>query len=156
MPDVACPYTLVTPGGTIQFNDGATDQFYITNIPQGLSGPPLRTPIDDVAFGDGSRGHNFWKSGRHILIEGIFLTPMSATGDARATAWNVMEDSLLAALASIASDTADTGTLTWTPIGFMASRSLTVRHDVPLECPPGDNYLVRAFNFGLFAENPDW
>ena len=47
------------------------------------------------------------------------------------------------------------GTLAWTPAGRSA-RSLTVRHNVPLECPHIENYALLAFNFGLYAADPTW
>jgi hypothetical protein len=27
---------------------------------------------------------------------------------------------------------------------------------VPLECPPDQNFTIRNFSFGLFAEDPNW
>lgn len=154
MADVACPYTLTTGSGTINFNDGSTQQFYIQSV-QGLGTAPMRMPIDDVGYGDGQIGYNWWKSGRHVSIEGIFLVTNGICGPALVAIWNDMEEDLRAALQSISGLQTATGTLAWTPQG-LSSRSLTVRHDVPLECPPDQNYLLRAFTFGLFAESPDW
>ena len=37
MADIACVYTLTTPGGTITFNAGGSNQFYVTDV-QGLGG----------------------------------------------------------------------------------------------------------------------
>lgn len=155
MPDLAVEYTLVTPAGTVVFNDNAVDQFYITNIPEGMSGAPLRTPMDPVAFGDGGNSYNFWKGARHIIFEGIFLVTSTPPCDAMVAIWNQMEDDLETALSSIAALDTDTGTLTWTPTG-LAARSLTVRHDVPLDVQPDQNYAVRTFTFGLVADDPDW
>lgn len=157
MPDVACEYVLTTPFGVVTFNDGSVDQFYIQSIPQGLAGAPISAPIDDVAYGDGSIGYNFWKRGRHILIEGLFLvTSIPSPCSAQVAIWNTMEDELREALDSINGNTADTATLVWTPAGAAGPRTLTVRNDVPLDCQPDQNYLVRTFAFGLFAEDPDW
>ena len=155
MADIACPYTIVTPARTINFNDGATDQFYIQGI-TGLGSAPVRAPIDDVPYGDGGIGHNFWKGGRHIVIEGLFLVTSVDCGPEQVGIWNDMEDSLRIALESIAATTTDTGTLVWLPQGQILYRVLGVRHDQPLECPPDQNFTVRNFSFGLFAENPDW
>ena len=47
------------------------------------------------------------------------------------------------------------GTLTYTPTGAGA-RSLTVRHDIPLEFRHVENYLLISFTFGLVAAEPDW
>jgi hypothetical protein len=155
MPDVACPYTLTASGGTINFNDGSAMQFYIQGI-TGLGTTPIRAPIDDVPYGDGSIGHNFWKGGRHISIEGVFLVDPAICGPVLVTAWNTMEEQLRVALQSIAALTTATGTLVWTPTGAAASNTLIVRHDVPLECPPDQNFTIRNFSFGLFAAIPDW
>jgi hypothetical protein len=155
MPDIACPYTLTTSGGTIAFNDGSADQFYIQQI-SGLGSAPIRAPIDDVPYGDGSLGHNFWKGGRHLIIEGVFLVTSVPCGTAQVTIWNEMEEDLRVALESIAGLTTATGTLVWTPTGAAGSNTLTVRHDVPMECPPDQNFLLRAFSFGLFSASPDW
>lgn len=151
MADVAVQYTLSTSGGNITFNDGTDDQFYITEI-QGLGTPSIRTPIDNAPQAHGGLVHNFWKGPRHIIVEGIFLITSVPQGTQCQAIRNDMEEELRAALDSIYQ--AD-GTLTWTPVG-QAARSLSVRHEIPLECPHIENYLLRAFNFGLVAANPDW
>lgn len=65
---------------------------------------------------------------------------------------NAMEEALIDALESILQ--AD-GTLSWTPAG-LAARSLTVRHNVPLEFAPQENYMIMGFVFGLVSADPDW
>ncbi len=155
MPDVACPYTLITPSGTIAFNDGSPDQFYIQMI-TGLDGAPIRAPGDAVSYGDGGRSYNFWEGPREMLFEGIFLVTSVPVCPEAVAIWNTMQETLRVALKSIAALETATGTLTWTPTGAIASNTLTVRHDVMLECPPDQGFLVRAFHFGLRADNPDW
>ncbi len=155
MPDISCVYQLVTPAGTIDFNDGATDQFYIGEIPSGLSGAPIRAPIDDAGFTDGSLSFNWWLSGRAITVEGIFLILSTRVMNGILTIRNQMEEDLRVALESTVPDETTAGTLTWTPLGQM-QRTLDVRNNVPLECPHDQGYLVRTFHFGLFADNPDW
>lgn len=156
MPDLACEYVLTTPGGTIRFNDGSTDQFYIQDIPSGLAGAPIRAPIDEIAFGDGSLAYNWWKAGRHIPFEGVFFVQSAAfCSPAQVAVWNQMEEDLRVVLDSISGLETDTGTLVWRPTG-QTQRTLVVRNDVPLECPPDQNYQVRTFAFGLFAPDPVW
>lgn len=156
MPDIAVPYTLVAPGGTIIFNDPLTaDQFYITDIPSGLAGAPIRAPMDDVAFGDGGRSYNFWEGARHILVEGMFLVTSVPVCPAAVAIWNEMEETLRAVLRSIAAQDTDVATLTWRPTG-QTERQLIVRNDVTLETAPDQNYLARTFHFGLVADDPDW
>lgn len=154
MADLAVPYTLATPAGTVTFNDGSVDQTYITSI-IGLEGAPVRAPVDDMPYGHGGLWHNFWEGPRHIIVDGLFLIQSVRNCDAEMALRNQMEDDLRVALRSIASVVADTGTLTWTPRG-MSTRVLTVRHDVQLDCPEDQNYMVRTFHFGLVAADPDW
>ena len=155
MPDVSAEYLLVTPAGTIDFNDDGLDQFYIQEIPSGLAGAPIRAPMDPVGFGDGGRSYNFWSGARHIAIEGVFLILSTRNMNAILTIRNQMEEDLRVALESIAQTDVDTATLTWTPLG-QTTRTLVVRNDVPLECPHDQNYLLRAFQFGLVADDPVW
>ena len=156
MPDISCVYTLTTPAGVIYFNDGTADQYFITDIPQGLSGAPISAPIDEVAFGNGSRSYNWWERGRQISIEGnLFVTSAPLCSPEIVIRWNQMEETLRAALESTIPDETTIGTLEWTPAG-LTPRVLQVRNNVELECPPDQNYLVRTFHFGLFADDPDW
>lgn len=158
MADLATLYTLATPGGTILFNNGdlkdGTDKYWIQNI-QGLDQAPLRTPQDNVPFGDGGIVHDFWKGPRHVVLEGVLVTESvgwPSTGDACVQRQNEMEEDLIDALESIIR--AD-GTLSWTPLG-LAARSLTVRSEVPVEFSPGENFVLKNFTFGLVAADPAW
>lgn len=157
MADLSCEYVLTTPGGTINFNAGTfgvDNQYWVADI-QGLVQAPLRTPIDDRPYDDGSIGYNFWKAGRDITFDGHFLVQTVPCGPEIVGVWNVMEDNLRIALESIGAAIGVVGTLVWTPTG-LSQRTLEVRSKVALECPPDQNYLLRAFHFGLFAEDPDW
>lgn len=159
MPDLVCSYAITTPLGSVVLNNGSlgdgTDKYWISDIPEGLGTAPIRAPIDKIAFGDGARFHTFWKDGRSITFEGTFVVEtVPLASDGCQTVFNVMEESLRSALESI-KDT--DGTLTWTPSG-LGARSLTVRfHGQPgLAVRPAENYLIRTFEFGVFAANPDW
>lgn len=151
MSDVSVPYVLTTPGPDITFNDDSADQFYITEI-TGLGGVDLRTPIDPVPFGDGGIVHDFWEGPRHVVVEGVFLITSTITQSDILVIRNTMEENLRSALSEI--KRAD-GTLAWTPAG-QGARSLTVRNDIRLDCRHVENYLLRAFTFGLVAGDPDW
>lgn len=158
MADLGTQYTLVTDASTIDFNLGdlrdGTDKYWIQTI-QGLDMVPIRTPIDNVPFGDGGIVHNFWKGPRHIVIEGVLVTEsvgFPSQGDACRQRQNEMEQDLIEALEStIRSD----ATLSWTPIGLSAY-TLTVRCDVPVEFTPAENYALKQFTFGLVAANPSY
>jgi hypothetical protein len=145
MAEYSCVFTLTTPGGTITFNSGSGDE-YVLNPEQcsGLDQAPLRTPSDDRPQTDGALVFNRKRKARFPVLAGILL---NRTGTA--TARNTMENNLRTALESIEGAN---GTLAWTPTGGSA-RSLTVRSEIPLECPGG---FVKSFMFGLIAANPVW
>jgi hypothetical protein len=149
--DVGVSYTLTTPGGTVVFNDGATDQHYITEI-RGLGAPALRTPMDNVPLGDGGLIHDFWKGPRHIGVEGIFLIQSTRIQDDIVVIRNDMEEELTVALESILR--AD-GTFAYAPQGE-GTRTYTVNYEVGVEFTHTDNYLTLAWTFGLVAGEPDW
>jgi len=153
--DLAAIYTLTTPGGTIIFNNGdlhtLDDLYWITNI-DGLDGAPIRATIDNAPQAHGGLVHNAWKGPRHINMEGVILVQSVPIGGACLEVRNDMEEDLRAALESLLQ--AD-GTLAWTPDG-QSARSLTIRHDVPLDYSPQENYAVMGFTFGLVAADPDW
>lgn len=155
MPDVACQYILAAPSGTINFNDGTADQFYITEIPSGLAGAPISAPIDPVAFANNSLSYNWWQRGRHIQMDGVFLITSTRNEQAILAIRNQMEETLRAALSSCAGLATAVATLSWTPYG-QSGRVLEVRNDVPLECPHDQSYLVRTFSFGLFSNAAAW
>ena len=151
MADVGVQYVLVTPGGTITFNQttvpfAGQDQYYITEI-RGLAAPSLRTPFDPVPLGDGGLIHDFWFGPRHILIEGTILVQSTAIENSIVVIRNGMEDDLSDALNSMLR--AD-GTLAFTPQGESA-RSITCRYEVPLEFTHTNNYHSLDFSFGLIA-----
>lgn len=151
MADVGVQYDLATPVGTVSFNDGTPDQFYITEI-RGLGAPALRTPQDNVPLGDGGLIHDFWKGPRHIGIEGIFLITSVKIQNSIVIVRNDMEAELTEAVESILRND---GTLSFAPQGE-GTRSFTVRYETPLEFTHTDNYTVLAFSFGLVAGEPDW
>ncbi len=155
MADLTVVYTLTTPGGTINFNNGALksliDLYWIQTL-QGLDGTPIRAPVDEVPFGDGGLVHTFWKGPRRITFDGVILIQSVPIGGPCQTELNAMEDDLFTALESIID--AD-GTLAWTPLG-LGARSLTVRNEIPLDIQPVEDYALRSFSFGLIAANPDW
>ena len=86
------------------------------------------------------------------MFEGVFLITSTLVMNTILTARNTMEEDLRVALESIYTAT---GTLAWTPLGE-SSRSLTVYCEVPMECGHDQNFLLRTFNFGLIAADPDW
>lgn len=96
--------------------------------------------------------HRFWKGPRRITFDGAILIQSVPIGGACQEALNAMEEPLRVALESLL---ADTGVLSWTPLG-QAFRSLEVQCEVPLDIQPIEDYALRSFSFGLVAGNPDW
>lgn len=153
MPDFVTTYTYTAPGATIIFNNGdlgdGTDKFWLQDI-QGLDGPNVRAPVDQVPMGNGSLLHAFWLSGRTPVLGGVLLIEsVRRNGPLCQTALNEMEDNLRAA---VESNVAATATLAWTPTG-QSAQSLTVKHNgqPQLTITPSDNWQTRTFAFGLIA-----
>ena len=160
MADVAVPYTLTTPGGTISFNPtgidkfnmlGGPDEYYITRAP-GLDGAPIRAPVDNAPQTHGGLVHPFYKGPRRVVVEGFLAIRSTRIQDNVRVIRNEMEEDLRVALESILQAN---GTLAWTVelAGGPDARSLTVRNEIPLEC---DGIEQKTFTFGLIAANPDW
>lgn len=157
MADYSCIYELdCGVGGVIMFNNGdlfqgsVDDLYWIANI-QGLDGPALRVPIDDVPFGDGGIVHRSWMGPRHPIFEGNFVVQSVGLSQCQER-FNEMEADLRDALDSILAP--DFGVLTWTPTGSATTYALNVFYEVSLEVQPTENYRLRSFNFGLVTESP--
>ena len=155
MADLQASYTLTTGGGNVTLNGGSlgtsSDLYWVSAI-HGLDGPTLRTPIDDVPFGDGGLIHKFWKGPRHPQFEGSLIVqsvPFGSSGCQEAL--NDLEDALNAALDSIIQTA---GTLSWTPDGGGA-QSMSVYYEVPLDIQPIENFALRSFSFGLVSASAD-
>lgn len=147
MADVASAYTLVTPAGTIYMNNGATDEYYLTDTP-GLDQANVRNPTDLAPQTGGFIVHDRFEEGMRFQMVGLMMIRSTRVQTSIRTIRNSMEADLTAALRSIL--TAD-GTLSWTPLGESAV-SLTVRQDIKVEYAYVDNYLNKSFTFGLVSE----
>jgi hypothetical protein len=145
MAEVAIPYTLVTPAGTITFNPtgSQSDGMYLTDV-SGLDQPTPRVAVDNRPQFDGGIIYTSWFGPRYPVLTGSmrYLTTGFAVGRRPA------EDALRAALASILR--AD-GTLTWTPSGGSA-RQVTVRAEqMQISNEQGP---LKGFQIALVAVNP--
>lgn len=148
------PATLVTPGGTITFNDPSGPDGYYHDASQcaGLDAVPTRITVDDKPVTDGGIVFPSFKTARHITLGGQLIVK-SAAGSGYAAARNALEFALTAALESIEpvdGDGGPTGTYTWTPEGYGAM-SVAVYCEIPPTYPGANakNYL-----FGLVAPAP--
>jgi len=152
MTDIAVQHVMTTPGGTITFNDGSADQFYLSDFP-GLDGTPARIVVDKTPFADGGILHPPFKDVRHFQPTGTLLITSTLNQAAIQTIRNDMAEDLRAAYESIL--TAN-GTWQWTPLG-QSSRTLTIRRDSQaIEFFHVDGYQAVDFSFGLIAVDPDW
>lgn len=160
MADISVPYDLVTPVGTINFNDSGIDQFNLVGGPDeyyitestGLDGAPLRTPVDNRPQTHGGLVHPFFKGPRVITIEGAMFIRSTRIQNSVRIIRNDMEKALKDAVDSIID--AD-GTLSWTPelTSGPDPRTLTVRCNVPVEFR---GIELKTFVFGLIAAEPEW
>lgn len=155
MADLSCVYELVTPSGTILFNDGdlrTNDDLYWISEIEGLDGATIRAQVDNAPQTHGGIVHTFWKGPRQITMQGAIVIQSVPFGAACLTVRNEMEDDLRVALDSILQDD---GTLTWTPEG-QSERSLLVRHNIRLDFTPQEGYVIMGFTFGLISADSDW
>lgn len=150
MADITTSYVLTTPGPDITFNDGVlgdfTDKYWLTSI-QGLDGPQIRAPVDNVPFGDGGLIHTFWLGPRRVIFDGMLLIESSFSQADCQELRNDLAVNLGNALLSIINAT---GTLAWTPTG-QGALTLSVYNEVPLDIRYTDNYMVSTFSFGLIS-----
>ena len=150
MADIVTSYTLTTPGPDITFNSGTlgdgTDKYWLSAI-QGLDGPMIRAPVDNVPFGDGGLIHTFWLGPRRVVFDGMLLIESSNSQADCQELRNNLAFNLQNALFSIINTT---GTLSWTPVG-QAVQILLVYNEVPLQITYTDNYMVSTFSFGLIS-----
>jgi hypothetical protein len=157
--DIASAFTLVTPGGTVIFNEyditaGGDEVFWITRI-EGLDGVDIRAPIDVAPVTDGGLGHDAYESYRSMTWEGVlFIDPARHTMNQTREIRNDMEATLMTALLSIYRGRGD-GALTWTPLGH-SERGLTVNYINPKLQFGNETFEPRSFVFGLVALIPGW
>lgn len=149
MTDIAAAYTMTTPGGTVLFNDGSVDEFFIQSI-RGLESAEIRAPVDNRPQTDGAIIHDFFFGKQSVTIDGFYFIRSTRVQNEILALRNSMQAALRTALNSILRVD---GTLAWTPYG-QSAESLTVRYEVPLQPDHVDNYLNRTFSFGLVAGVP--
>lgn len=148
MAEWTCAHSLVTPAGTITFNAASGDAYQHDPLQcSGLDGAPLRVEQDPASLTDGGLLHTTLKGARHITLGGMLVIRSVSAEAAMATARTTLEDSLSAALDSIANAN---GVYSWTPTG-KAARSLTVRYEGALMITGS---WLKSYLFGLVAANP--
>ena len=136
---------LVTPWGTIAFNDGTVPGYlHDPSVCAGLDGAPARATVEDAPVTDGGIWHRNFKGAREVTLGGQLLIDIP---DAAVT----LEANLLAACDSIFGDPTVTGTYEWTPSGS-SLHSITVRCDI-LPTFSGAAY-AKKYMLGLVAIDP--
>lgn len=155
-------YTLTPPNvAAIEFNENGLrfgdgqDGFFLTRV-LGLDGAPLRTPNDNAPQTHGGLIHDRYKGPRITTWEGRFYCQTVTTPNGVADMWEVMTETLKAAMEDLY-DKDNPGTMSWvTRAG--PTRSLQVLAQVPVETDveAGANIAVAGiFSFGLISANPD-
>lgn len=156
MADESVIYELASADeGTIFFNNGdlhtLDDVFWIQDL-NGMDGAPIRAPVDNRPQIHGGIIHPFFFGPRQITVQGVILVQsVPLGGDCRAIR-NQMEYDLKIVLGNMLDQD---GILTWTPTGQPAHQ-LVVRHNIPVEFSPAENYAIKAFTFGLIAGEPEF
>lgn len=152
MADVAVQHTMVTPAGTVVFNDGSLDQYYLNATP-GLDGVPARVAVSKVPYGHGARWHAGWRDGRRFQPTGTLLIQSTRVQNEIVEIRNDMEETLRAAHESLLDGD---GTWSWTPLGGTERTLVIYRDEQEVAYTHVDNYAAVDFTFGLIAPDPDW
>ena len=135
-------HTLVTPAGTLTFNQTSGDRLVLSGI-SGADGAAIRPVVEPLAQRDGAIVGNAYLGALYPVLEGQIVSS-SATGR------NTLEDQLRGHLSSILR--AD-GTWQWTPAGGSA-RQRTVRLFQPPMLGNEPGVTLRSFQFGLICADP--
>ena len=135
--------TLVTPVGTLTFNEATGDTYFVDpKRSVGLGMGEIRNPTDDKGQTDGFILHDFFERGALLLPAGIILARTDTTG---VTAADALMSDMTAKLRSILRAT---GTLS-----FGSGAALTVKCNVRAEYPTLEGDL-KGFVFGLVSASP--
>lgn len=156
MANLSTPYTIAGSSTVILNNGtvggGSTDDLYWVHAVHGLDGPTLRTPVDDVPYGDGGLVHKFWKGPRHVSFEGVLIVQSVPFGSSGCEdALDVLESDLNSCLDSMIQSS---GSLSWTS-SVSGGLSLTCYYEVALDIQPIENFALRSFSFGLVSAAAD-
>lgn len=135
--------TLVTPAGTLTFNEATGDTYYVDpKRSSGLGMGEIRAPIDDKGQTDGFILHDFFEKGAMLLIGGLILARTDTTG---VTGADTLISEMVTRLRSILRAT---GTL-----NFGSGAALTVKCNVKPDFPSGVGD-EKGFVFGLVSASP--
>jgi hypothetical protein len=154
------PISLIAGGQAVYLNQdyGDGSNYFLLDILGGETAP-IRAPVEDQSQRDGGLTHDFFLGGRHLTYQGLFLPPSKGTAWQIVVRRNQMEEDLRLVLESCLR--AD-GLLSWTPSG-LASRSLSVRNDMPLTVTNAETLrrsfthgqtTLKFFTFGLYSASP--
>jgi len=143
MADVGIPYQLVTPLGTLDFNQYTLADHYRLVDVDGMDAAELRPSVHELSQADGARIGSGYR-GRIVMSFGGEIK-FSTIPQRR-----VLGDRIAAWLPAI--DRAD-GTLKWTPTG-LTERQRTVRLFDGPRSPGRAGTLIKQFQFALVAGDP--
>lgn len=146
--------SLITPYTTIEFNTNlGNGAMYVHNAENctGLDGDTVRAAVEDKSQTTGGIVHETLGGPRHIVLNGWICTDDGLSGLAARAQKNTMIRNLQLALRSLR-ETDEYGTYSWTVYG-VGDFSLEVRNDIGLTVTGG---MLKAYNFGLVAPNPDY
>lgn len=137
------PWELVTPAGTLVFNDYGSVRYYRLEVANGMTAAPLRTSQFVIPQEDGARIGPAYRSALVMSFGGVLKFDTIAQR-------RLMGDKLAAWLATL--DRAD-GTLKWTPSG-LGQRQRTVRLFDGPRIDAESETVVKRFAFQLVAGDP--
>ena len=152
MADLACEYVITSSGGTLRLNDGdlghgSLDDLYWVAAIHGPDRGPIRSTVEDQAFGDGGVNHKNWFGPRHPVFEGSLIVQSVPFGSG--TCQEILDDM---------EEFIDTvlNPMIRSPYGTLAftkrngtSDTLTIQYEVPADVQPTDGFMLRSFSFGF-------
>lgn len=144
MAEIAIPYELETPRGTLEFNPTPIpgDNYLRLSAVEGLSGGVVRSTVEPVPQRDGATVFDAFRGAMYPILRGQVKAADLTDRRERIEELEALTDSILRA----------DGILRWTPTGA-AERRLTVRllEAVQISAGPG---VIKEFQLALVAGDP--
>lgn len=152
--EFSVPYALITPAGTISFNPGSGDGYYLENV-EGLDGGAVRTSLDDLPQHDGTLLHRFFRSGFQVRLTGRIQA--NAGNTTRRTSEDVLRGYTARLLRPTATELVSSCRLHWTPSGYSDDRmidAVQLFEPVVITSHPSYGANVKQFEFVLASPYP--
>lgn len=143
IPELGIPYEIVTPKGTLTFNEFTLNDYFRLESVRGMDAASVRALVQPLAQADGARVGDAYRGALTPVFAGVI--PYSTE-----TLRRQNKDKLSSWLQSILR--AD-GTLKWTPTGTTQRQRTCRLFDGP-DLPGDAGQILYAFQFTLICQDP--